>query len=111
MVKGIVNTLNGIVESLVLVLLTEISEDSFVVVTHLSENTSHIISFLVSMSLLNGLVYLFAVSGDHYLKSSYTKNSLEILVAVAFFLYAIYNIFDFLKAKDQYPSPTKLLDE
>jgi hypothetical protein len=84
----------------VLVLLTEISEDSFVVVTHLSRNIPTIISFVLSMALLNGLVYLFAAIGSGYLSTHLTKNECEVIAVIAFLFYAVYNILEFMRQKD-----------
>lgn len=86
-----------------MVLLTEIAEDSFVMVTHFTENTSKMMSFVLSALLLNGLTVGFAWVGDHFIKAYMSKKSCEIIAVSAFFFYALYNIIRFFWHKDASP--------
>ena len=85
-----------------LILLSEIGEETFIIVTHFTLHTSLVLSFLLSMVLINGLFYGFARLGDTIIKSRLSPHMRESIVVFIFFGFGIYNIINYMWLKDKF---------
>lgn len=60
--------LNGMVESLVLVVLIELGGETFILIVLLSQKLSKVAAFFIVLTLINLLLKLFTWVGDTYVK-------------------------------------------
>lgn len=60
--------LNGMVESLVLVVLTELGGETFILIVLLSQKVNKFLAFLIVYTLMLGLLWLYTLLGHFYLR-------------------------------------------
>ena len=69
MFKSIVmRDLNGMVESLVLVVLTELGGETFILIVLLSQKVNKFLAFLIVYALMLCLLWLYTELGHFYLR-------------------------------------------